>query len=105
MLTSRLAKPGSVLKACEAGVLVSTRWRDAMVLLQLQPGHLRAVDLVGAVGEAKGTGARPEIGEGEVVGDAGAAVGLYRPVEDAQGDVRGDDLYHGDLGAGFLAPD
>src|SRR5918997_884449 len=77
----------------------------ATLFLELQLRHGDAVDLVGAVGEAQGTGARPEVGEGEVVGDAGAAVRLDGTVEDAQGDVRGYHLYHGDLGPRFLAAD
>jgi hypothetical protein len=52
----------------------------AALPLQLQPGYLRAVDLVGTVGEAQGTSGGPEVSEGEVVGDAGGAVGLYRPI-------------------------
>src|SRR5215211_1922421 len=82
--------------------LDSTGRHDASLLLQLQLRDGGAVDLVGAVGQAQGAGARPEVGEREVVGDPGAAVGLYRTVEDAQRYVGGDDLYLGYFRAGFF---
>ena len=63
------------------------------------------MDLVGAVGETQGAGARPQVGEWEIVRDPCASVGLYRSVQDVQGRVRGDDLYHGDLGACLLVAD
>src|SRR5215211_1586394 len=74
------------------------------LFLEFEPGHRGAVDLVGAVGKAQGAGARPEVGEREVVRDPGAPVRLYGPVEDVEGDVWGDDLDHGDLGPGLFVP-
>jgi hypothetical protein len=50
------------------------------LFLEFEPGHRGAVDLVGAVGEAQGAGARPQVCEREVVRDACAPVGLYSPV-------------------------
>src|SRR5919107_1631822 len=67
------------------------------LLLQLQLGHGRAVDLVGAVGQSQGAGGSPKVGEREVVRDSRPAEGLDGPVQNPQGRVRGDELYHGDL--------
>src|SRR5215211_1612253 len=71
--------------------------------LEFEPGHRGAVDLVGTVGEAQGAGARPEVGEWEVIRDPCAPVGLYGPVEDIQGHVGCDHFDHGDLRPGLFA--
>ena len=51
------------------------------VLAQLQLADLVAVHLVRAVGEAQRARVGVGAGEEEVVGDAGGAVGLDRPVD------------------------
>src|SRR5215203_3631740 len=72
------------------------------LLFEFEPGNRGAVDLVGAVGEAQGAGARPEVGEREVIRDPCAPVGLYSPVEHVQGHVGCDDFDHGDLRPGLF---
>ena len=58
------------------------------------------MDGVGAVDDAQDAGPGVEVGEGEVVGDAGAAEHLDGAVDDGAGDLRCGDLDGGDVGAG-----
>ena len=58
--------------------------RRALVFAQFEPGDLVPVDLVGAVGQPQRAGRRPGVGEAEIAADAGAAVGLDRPVDHPQ---------------------
>ncbi len=63
------------------------------------------MDFVGAVGETEGAGVGPPGGEGKVGADAGGSVGLDGAVEDAEGEVRGDDFDGGDFRAGGFVAD
>ena len=62
------------------------------------------MDFVRAVGEAEGAGVGPPSGEGEIGAYSGGTVGLDGAVEDAEGEIGGDDLDRGNNGAGtFVA--
>src|SRR5215831_14470472 len=68
-------------------------------LLQFLPGDNFAMHLVGTVGEAQRAGIRPSCGPLEVLRDPATAVNLDRTVQDANGEVRGNDLDHRDFRA------
>src|SRR5207245_1636554 len=60
----------------------TNRIAGSAIAAQLVAGQGAPVHLVGAVGEAQGTGLRPELGEHEVLAQPAGTVHLDRPVED-----------------------
>src|SRR5271170_4810738 len=71
-------------------------------LPQLAAGERSLVDLVGAVGEPQRAGARPQVGQREVLAHPSPAVGLDRLVDHPLGHGRGHDLDRLDLGVRAL---
>lgn len=84
------------------GLLPLNQLGHLAVPLVLVAPHLLEVHLVGPVGQPQRADARPHVGEGGVLADAGAAVGLDGAVDDGEGRLRDQHLGLGDLLEGLL---